>query len=125
MFEGKEITVGLKDNAEAQYIFLQNLVDEELDRGKINTDAQKPLGSINKTLAMLQIDPHAGTHITKRKIPKEYVKKYNAKNLWKCNLVQHWRILYLINVNDVEIVSFVLDILDHKKYNQKMSYHKN
>ncbi len=125
MFENKKIIVALKDDAKTQYFFLQNLVEEELDKGKVNTDTQKLLCSINRTLALLKTNPHAGIHISKRKIPREYTQKYRVKNLWKCNLIQHWRLIYVIESDEIKVVNIVLDVLDHKKYSKKFGYKKN
>ena len=57
-------------------------------------------------------------------VPKEYILKYNAKNLWGVELINYWRMLYTIKGDQIEIICFILDIINHKVYNKKFGYHK-
>ena len=50
---------------------------------------------------------------------------YEVSNLWKVNLSKSWRMIYTIRGSSVEIVSFVLDIIDHKTYEKKFRYRKS
>ena len=82
------------------------------------------LDAINNKIEMIKINRHYGNHIAKRLIPREYKIRYNIKNLFRVELPSYWRMLYsLNNRNDqIEIIAFVLDILDHKEYNKKFRY---
>lgn len=57
-------------------------------------------------------------------IPDEYIKKYGLTNLFRVELPAFWRMIYTLNegANQIEIVAFVLDIIDHKDYNKKFGY---
>jgi len=56
-----------------------------------------------------------GRAVKKRLIPKGYLKKYD--NLWIYNLPDAWRLLYSIkSPNKIEIISVVLDWMNHKDY---------
>ena len=44
-------------------------------------------------------NPFCGIQIPKRLIPKEYIKKFNIKNVWKYNLPGAWRLLYSLEGN--------------------------
>ena len=57
--------------------------------------------------------------------PKDYVRDYDVRNLWKANLSGAWRMIYTIRGSDVEVISLILDIIDHKDYNKKFKYRKN
>lgn len=70
----------------------------------------------------IQQNVFCGIQIPKRLIPKEYVKKYGVKNLWKYNLPNAWRLLYSIEGQDFKIISIVLEWLDHKSYERRFKY---
>ncbi|MEE8400977.1 MAG: hypothetical protein V3R86_02335 [Candidatus Hydrothermarchaeaceae archaeon] len=84
------------------------------------------LNAINKKVELIKVNPHFGKPIAKNKIPQEYVKKYGINNLFRVPLPNFWRMLYTLTdgENEVEIIAFVLDVIDHKKYNKKFGYKK-
>ena len=51
-----------------------------------------------------------------------YVVKYGVTNLWKLNLDRYWRMIYTIVGDEVRLVSVIIEVLDHKKYNRKFGY---
>ena len=63
-----------------------------------------------------------GIQIPKRLIPKEYLRKFDVKNVWKYNLPGAWRLLYSIKGKDLLIFSIVLEWMDHKTYERKFKY---
>ena len=65
-----------------------------------------------------------GQPVAKALIPKEYRLKYGVTNLYHVKLPSFWRMLYSIVSGDggVEIIAFVLDILDHPTYDKKFGY---
>jgi hypothetical protein len=63
-----------------------------------------------------------GAPVPKRLIPKEYLSKYHVQNLYRVELPFFWRMLYTLRDNKVEVIAFVLDIVDHKDYNKKFRY---
>ena len=69
-------------------------------------------------------NPEYGIHIPKNRIPKEYIKNYDVNNLWKINLSGSWRMIYTIKGDEVEIISLILDIINHKDYDKKFGYRK-
>lgn len=62
-----------------------------------------------------------GEHISKQKIPKKY-KEQGAENLWKLNLSSFWRLIYTVRGTEIEVMSIVLEVLDHKEYDRKFGY---
>ena len=62
----------------------------------------------------------------KSKIPEKFKAKYGISNLFWVELPYFWRFLYSLTEGDseIEIVAFVLDIVDHKKYNKLFGYKK-
>lgn len=77
---------------------------------------------LNRALDDIKKNPFCGIQIPKRLIPKEYVKKYGIRNLWKYNLPDAWRLMYSIEANQIFIISIILEWLDHKAYERRFKY---
>ena len=75
-------------------------------------------------LAFEDIEKNAfcGIQVSKRLIPKEYIKDYRISALWKYDLPNAWRLLYTIIGNEVKILSVILDWMTHKEYDRKFHY---
>lgn len=84
------------------------------------------LRSVNQKIEFIKANPHYGKPISKDKIPKEYKIKYGNINLFWIELSNFWRMLYVLTEGDtkVEVIAFVIDIIDHKDYNKKFGYKK-
>jgi len=82
------------------------------------------LQAIEREKDYLYIDQHRGIQIAKNKIPKEYIINYGVTNLWKINLPDYWRMIYTIVGNELEIISILLEFMDHKQYNKRFGYRK-
>jgi Txe/YoeB family toxin of Txe-Axe toxin-antitoxin module len=78
-------------------------------------------GAITYKLEIIKQNPFYGQPIAKKLIPLEY-KKQGITSLYRLELPQFWRMLYTVKNNKVEILAFVLDIVDHKDYNKKFGY---
>ena len=62
---------------------------------------------------------HYGNPIAKNLIPREYRLKYGVTNLFRVELPKFWRMIYTLTNEGDDIVVFILDIMDRKKYNKK------
>jgi hypothetical protein len=84
------------------------------------------LKAINEKIELIKSDIRYGNPIAKDLIPKEYVIKYDVKNLFRVELPVFWRMLYtnVRETGEVEIVAFIVDILDHPSYDKKFGYKK-
>ena len=84
------------------------------------------LNAINKKVELIKVNRHYGDPIAKILIPREYVEKYEITNLFRVELPNYWRMLYTLTDNEtnIEIIAFVLDILDHPDYDKKFGYRK-
>lgn len=82
------------------------------------------LKAIEREKDNLLIDMHRGIQIPKSQIPKEYIDNYGVTNLWKINLPDYWRMLYTIVGNEFEIISILLEFMNHKEYDKKFGYKK-
>lgn len=106
-FRGKEIKVIYSEGAEQQY---RVITDETLSR------------SIQRSELLLKQDPFYGIQIKKSLIPQKYKAEYSTTNLWKVDLSDFWRLLYTITSTEYEIIIFVLEIIDHKTYDNIFGY---
>lgn len=84
------------------------------------------LKSIKQKTEFIKNNPHYGEPISKKLIPQEYKQKYGNINLFRVELPNFWRMLYTLTEGEtkIEIIAFVLDIVDHPTYNKKFGYKK-
>ncbi len=103
--------------------FADNKLKTQFKKLEYGTSTEKNLHyHITRVLRDIQQNAFAGIQIKKKLIPKEYIKKYDIKNLWKYNLPDNWRLLYSIEQEEIKIVALILDWLDHKNYDKKFNY---
>ncbi len=115
----KKVRIILSPDAKEVYVHL----NEEAASSKTERSI---LNAINKKVEFIKANPHYGNPIPKAVIPDEYKKKYGVTNLFRVELPSFWRMLYTLtnNETEVEIIAFVLDLVDHKKYDKLFGYRK-
>jgi addiction module RelE/StbE family toxin len=122
MFKGKGTRVIITKRAKEDFDELNKKIGEEIKKENYGTELQTLMNSIKQKIEMLKDNPQFGTHIQKDRIPREYVNDYEVNNLWKVNLAGAWRMIYTIRGDKIEIVSLILDIINHKDYDKKFGY---
>ena len=122
MYKGKEVIVKLSEDANEVYEELNKFVGEEKLKGIENSFHQTLLRSIQRVRELLKNNPFAGDQVPKRLIPNKYILKYDVDNLWRIELSDRWRLVYTITGDKVEIITFVLDIFNHKDYDRVFGY---
>ncbi|MEK6967059.1 MAG: hypothetical protein AABX51_00330 [Nanoarchaeota archaeon] len=120
----KPVRVILLDDAESEFKRLNELVGQQLTEGKNNSEETQLLRSIKQKIEFVKANPFYGDNIAKKLIPKEYVARYAAKNIWRVELINFWRMLYTIKGDQIEVICFILDIIPHKIYDKKFGYSK-
>ena len=113
----KKVRVIFSQEAEEVYTHLNEVApSSKIDRSILN--------AINKKVELIKLNIHYGEPIAKKLIPEEYKIKYEAANLFRVELPNFWRMLYTLTDGEsqIEIVAFVLDVLDHKEYDKKFGY---
>ncbi len=113
----KIVTVSL--SSEARRVF------EYLNRESEHSKTEKSiLKAIRQKIEIIKINPHYGDPLSKKLMPVEYVQKYKVTNLFRIELPNFWRMLYTLTEGEtkIEIVAFVLDIINHKDYNRIFGY---
>ena len=114
----KDIRIILSKEAEEVY---KNLNQESQN----SKQARMILKAVNNKIDLIKSNIHYGNPIAKNLIPEEYKEKYGSTNLFRIELPLFWRMLYTLTNNEqVEIIAFVLDIIDHSTYNKKFGYKK-
>ena len=120
----KPVRVIFLDEADAEYKRLNKIVGQQLEEGKENTEEMQLLRSIKQKTEFVKANPFYGNNLPKILIPQEYVEKYKANNLWRVELTNYWRMLYTIKGDQIEVICFILNIMNHKDYDQKFGYRK-
>jgi hypothetical protein len=99
---------------------------------KLNADSENSkqsrmlLKAINQKIDLIKQNIHYGDPIAKNLIPEEYRIKYGTINLFRVELPCFWRMLYTLTNNEqIEIIVFVLDLIDHSDYDKKFGYRRN
>ena len=115
----KKVRVILSPEAKEVYETLNRKApDSKIERTILNALSMK--------IDLIKNNIHYGQPIAKKLIPQEYFAKYGITNLFRVELPNSWRMLYTLSngESEVEIIAFILDMVDHKLYNQKFGYKK-
>lgn len=123
-FKGKNIRVILVGEAKEAFEHLLKITAEEREKGIKESKYQTLLKSLKQKVDILKHDPMIGTHIQKGRIPEKYERMYDVTNLWKLDLSGYWRMIYTIKGTEIDIISVVLDIVDHQSYDKIFGYRK-
>ncbi len=124
MFKDKGVRVKLSEEAAQVYEELRVSVEEEQNKGINNSFHQTLLRSIERVKELLKDNPFAGDQVPKRQIPPKYIKLYDVDNVWRIELSKFWRLVYTITGNQVEIITFIMDIFNHEDYDKVFGYRK-
>ena len=113
----KKVRVILSPEAEEVYKYLN-------EQAPTSKRERTILNSINKKVELIKANHHYGHPISKKLIPQEYKDKYDIKNLFRVELPNYWRMLYTLadDESKIEIIAFVLDLVDHITYDKKFGY---
>ena len=117
----KPVRVQLIGNAAEEFESLNRLVGEEQAKNVGNSEHQQLRKSIKLKIELIKVNPQYGDAV-----PKAIAKRsgYNIDNLWVVDLTGYWRMLYTMKGSAVEIICFVLEIIDHKHYDKIFGYRK-
>lgn len=103
--------------------FVNEKVQKSFEKLGLGTNEEKQLkGYIERAFRDIGENAFCGIQIPKRLIPKEYIKKFGIKNVFKYNLPGAWRLLYSLENDKFQVISIVLEWLDHKNYERRFNY---
>ena len=117
----KPVRVQLIGNAAEEFENLNKTVGEEQANGIQNSERQQLLRSIKQKIELIKVNPQYGDAV-----PKALVNKsgYRVDNLWVADLTGYWRMLYTLKGGQIEILCFVLEIIDNRRYDKIFGYRK-
>ena len=115
MFAGKEVKVLLKGQAKESFLELKKRQDHE---------AKSLVRSVERIIDILKENPQFGDPIRKELIPIS-LQEEGIHNLYRAELSNFWRMLYTIEGNKIEIFVFILNLMDHKRYDKLFGYKKH
>ena len=118
----KPVRVVLLGEAEEEFKKLNEIVGNQIKFKRESSEEIQLLKSIKQKIDFIKSNPFYGDPIAKNLIPKEYKIKYRSINLFRVELSQFWRMLYTLKGDEIEIIAFVLDIIDHPTYDNKFKY---
>ena len=87
-----------------------------------NFEDKKLYEFIDRARDDLKKNPSCGTKIPKKLWPKEYIQKYEITNLWKYDLPNAWRLIYIIETDEIMIMNIILEWFSHKEYERRFKY---
>lgn len=116
----RPVKVSFIDDAASEWERLNKVVAEEKSKDIENSENQQLLKSIKQKIELIKINPQYGSSVPKKLIPS----KYPIDNLWIVDLTGYWRMIYTVKGSQIEILCFILEIIDHKKYDKLFGYRK-
>jgi len=108
------------------YIEYQELQKAVLEgqKSKKKPTYEQLLSSINNALKNIKVNYKYGNLIPRKYITKAAIQRYGTDKILRVELVGYWRLLYTIIGDEVKIIAFVLEYMDHNKYNKLFGYKK-
>lgn len=108
------------------YIGYQRLQKAVLEgkKAKKKPTYEQLLSSINNALRNIKADYRYGDLIPRKYISKTTAQRYGTDKIFRVELVGYWRLLYTIIGDEVKIIAFILEYMDHNKYNKLFGYRK-
>ena len=109
----KRVRVILSPEAKEVYRYLN-------ERAPHSKFERMMLKAIDQKSELIKANKHYGKVLEDYRIPKEYRTRYEVGNVFKVDLPGFWRMLYTLTKEEsVEVIAFVLDIMDHRQYDRK------
>lgn len=119
----KPTIVQFDRRASIEYQELQKAVLEG-QKAKKKPTYEQLLSSINNALNNIKINYKYGDLIPRKYITKAVIQRYGTDKILRVELVGYWRLLYTVIGDEVKIIAFILEYMDHNKYNKLFGYKK-
>ncbi len=119
----KDVVVQFDKEAYEEYVKLQNFVLEGKVARKKPTYEQL-LNSINNAIRNIKANPHYGDLIPRKYLSSQTIGKYGTDKILRVELVGYWRLLYTLVGDEAKIIAFILEYMDHDRYNKVFGYKK-
>ena len=119
----KEVEIQFDKEAYKEYEELQELVSKG-EKTKNKPTYNQLLESVNTALKNIKANHNYGDLIPRKYIPKKTIEKYGTDKILRVELVGYWRLLYTLIGDEVKIIAFILEYLNHEEYNKRFNYKK-
>lgn len=119
----KEVEVRFDEDAYKEYKELQEFVAKGKS-SKTKPNYEQLLSSINTAIRNLKADPYYGDLIPRKHISKGVFQRYGTDKILRVELVGYWRLLYTLTGDEVKIIAFILEFMDHNRYDKVFGYKK-
>ena len=119
----KPTIIQFDEQAYKEYQNLQKNVLEGKKAKKLPSYEQL-LNSINNALNNIKANYKYGNLIPRKLISKSTIEKYGTDKILRVELIGYWRLLYTIIGDEAKIVAFILEYMNHNKYNKIFGYKK-
>ncbi|MBT5022411.1 hypothetical protein HOK51_01105 [Candidatus Woesearchaeota archaeon] len=119
----KEIVIQFDEDAYYEYKKLQKIVLEG-KKAKKQPTYEQLLTSVNTAIRNIKANPHYGDLIPRKYISKKTISRYGTDKILRVELVGYWRLLYTLIGDELKIIAFILEYIDHDKYNKILGYKK-
>jgi len=77
---------------------------------------------LDDVMDLLKKNPGIGNRIKAKLWPTKYTKKYGINNLYRYSVGSNWRLLYTLIGQSDAINCVILEVLDHKNYDNLFGY---
>ena len=118
MKDNRPVRIILKGEAKEEFEELNRIAGEQQAKGTTNSEEMQLLKAIKQKSELIKQNPLYGNSIPKKQIPKTL----GVSNLFRVELTGYWRMLYSLEGNQVEIIAFILYIIDHHGYDKILGY---
>ena len=118
MKDKRPVRIILKGQAKEEFEELNRIAGEQQTKGITNSDEMQLLKAIKQKTDLIKENPMYGNSLPKKQIPKNM----DVSNLFRVELTGYWRMLYSLEGNKIEIVAFILYIIDHPTYDKLLGY---
>ncbi len=118
MIGKRAVHVILTGQAKLELEELNLIAKEQQAKGETNSEEMRLLKSIRQKVEILKVNPTYGDSVPHSQIPKDM----EVSNLFRVELAGYWRMLYTLSGNKIEVVAFVLRIIDHPAYDKMFGY---
>lgn len=119
----KKVVISWDEKAKKEFLELKKLVEAGTPSRKKPTYSQL-LSSINNAIKNIELNHKYGDLIPRKYISKDTIRRYGTEKILRVELIGFWRLLYVIIGDKVKIVAFILEFMDHKRYNKIFHYKK-
>ncbi len=119
----KDVEIQFDEDCYTEFTKLQRCVIEDKKSKKPPSYSQL-LSSINVAIHNIKANPTFGDLIPRAYIPKKTITKYGTDKIFRVELVGYWRMLYTLVGDEAKIIAFILDYMNHNKYNKAFNYKK-